>query len=59
MEEDEISTVFDQLLSTKADNGVGIGLYMSKKIIEDSFKGKISVENSEQGVVFTIVLPMK
>lgn len=59
IKEDDLSTIFNQFYSTKANNGTGIGLYMSKKIIEETFRGKIYVENSELGVVFTIILPMK
>jgi signal transduction histidine kinase len=56
--EDAIKRVFEPYFSTKqASGGSGIGLYMSKEIIEKSMLGQISVDNSEKGAVFTISLP--
>ncbi len=56
--EDKIEHVFEPYFSTKSIvEGTGIGLYMSKEIIEKSFLGTIQVQNSEHGALFTIVLP--
>jgi len=41
--------LFDAYFSTKSLNGTGLGLYMSKMIIENSFNGQMSVENTESG----------
>lgn len=55
---DAIKRVFEPYFSTKqASGGSGIGLYMSKEIIEKSMLGRISVANNEKGAVFTISLP--
>ncbi|ACZ12202.1 sensor histidine kinase [Sulfurospirillum deleyianum] len=50
-----IEDIFNPYVTTKS-NGLGIGLYMSKMIIEDKMHGKISVENSRFGAKFTIQL---
>jgi two-component system, NtrC family, C4-dicarboxylate transport sensor histidine kinase DctB len=52
-----IGKIFEAYYSTKYDSmGTGIGLYMSKMIVENSLKGKISVENSKFGAVFKIAI---
>ncbi|QDF27887.1 sensor histidine kinase [Halarcobacter anaerophilus] len=50
-----MNKIFEPYFTTK-DNGHGIGLYMTKVIIEDKMKGKIFVENVEEGAMFTIKL---
>ncbi len=55
---DVIQKVFNPYFTTKEEGkGTGIGLYMSKTIVENNMAGKLSVQNSDNGAVFTIVLP--
>lgn len=52
--------LFDPYITTKKEGkGTGIGLYMSKRIIEDSMGGVLSVSNQNGGALFIIALPFK
>jgi len=57
--ENIIGKIFDIYFTTKGgDQGTGIGLYMSKMIVEEHMKGRIFVENVESGARFKIVVPL-
>ena len=52
---DIINKIFDAYFTTKEQtDGTGIGLYMSKNIIERNMHGYINVVNVEDGALFTV-----
>jgi PAS domain S-box-containing protein len=52
-----IEHIFDLYFTTKdSSGGTGIGLYMSRNIIEKNMGGKLSVRNSDNGAQFRIEL---
>ncbi|MGB0989428.1 MAG: PAS domain-containing sensor histidine kinase [Halarcobacter sp.] len=68
IKKDIISRVFEPYFTTKfKSQGTGIGLYMTKNIIDSNLKGKIEVENKSftydnqkfKGALFKIKLPFK
>ena len=50
--------IFNAYFTTKEEGqGTGLGLYMSKRIIDEHCGGSLSVENSPEGACFKIALP--
>lgn len=58
IEEEKIDRIFDQYYTTKGDKGTGLGLYMTKMIVEQSMKGTIEAKNNRAGVVFKLLIPL-
>ena len=57
IEDEIIDRIFEPYFTTKFEHqGTGIGLYMTKSIIETNMKGKIEVQNIKDGVKFIITL---
>jgi len=55
--EEILHNIFTPYFSTKVDkNGAGLGLYITKTIVEETLDGVLSLKNLENGVEFTIEL---
>jgi PAS domain S-box-containing protein len=53
-----MGSIFDPYFTTKeTTTGTGLGLYMSKVVVEDHMQGTLSADNAEGGAIFTIELP--
>ena len=60
VDHDIIEKIFDPYFTTRhKTQGTGIGLYMSKNIIERNMNGFINVKNENNGAVFTIKVEKK
>lgn len=56
--DDIIEKIFQPYFTTKPEtHGIGLGLYLSKQIIEKSMKGKLIVSSKNTTTIFTIILP--
>ncbi|MDF1877710.1 HAMP domain-containing histidine kinase, partial [Sulfurimonas sp. SAG-AH-194-L11] len=52
-----LSKVFEPYFSTKFKaDGIGVGLYMAKMLVEESLQGSLTVQNTKNGAKFTIKL---
>lgn len=54
-----LGRLFEPYFSTKSKNGTGLGLYMSKTIIQKHLRGDIQVHNKNGGALFCIFLPLE
>ena len=56
--ENIMSKIFEPYFSTKKEkNGTGLGLYMSKTIVQEHLQGQLMVKNIDNGATFSIKIP--
>ena len=55
--EDAMERIFENDYTTKAEHGSGIGLAMSRMIVEERMHGSIRAANLGEGACFTLELP--
>ena len=56
---ENIDKIFNPYFTTKSEkNGTGLGLYMSRTIVNKHLNGSLSVKNIDGGACFSIVLPL-
>ncbi len=53
-----IEKVFEPFFTLDKKDGTGIGLFMSKLIVENNMNGKLFVENGKNGAKFIIKIPL-
>ncbi len=55
VDEEYMEMIFEPYFTTKeSSKGTGLGLYMSKMIIEKNMNGELSVENTQKGALFKV-----
>lgn len=54
---DPIQRIFEPFFTHEKKDGTGVGLFMSKLIIENNMNGRLFVENTKYGAKFTITVP--
>lgn len=53
-----IEKIFEPFFTQNKKNGTGIGMFMSKLIIENNMNGNLFVENNKEQAIFTITVPL-
>lgn len=54
---EDMAHIFEPFFTKEKSNGTGIGLFMSRMIVENNMKGSIRVENVDNGALFCVSVP--
>ena len=54
----DVGRIFEPFFSTKGQLGTGLGLYVTRRVVEEH-RGTITVQTNDRGATFTITLPVK
>lgn len=57
--EDALDKIGELYFSTKGTEGTGLGMHMSKNIIEKHLNGSLEWENRDKGAMFSILIPKR
>lgn len=55
--DDIMNEVFEPYFTTKGEEGTGLGLPISRSILEKTMRGSIALTNEQNGVLCTIIIP--
>jgi len=59
VDDEHLDLIFEPYFTTKeSSKGTGLGLYMSKMIIEKNMNGELTVKNTNSGALFTVIVEM-
>ena len=59
VKKENVDKLFEPYFTTKhSSSGTGLGLFMSKMICEQGFQGAMNFENTQNGIKFTITIPI-
>ena len=53
-----INAIFEPFRTNKKSSSTGLGLYMSKLVVEEKFGGGIKASNTKEGALFEILIPV-
>ncbi len=56
IKEEDMEKIFEPYYSTKSKQGTGLGLYMSKSIIEKNMFGSLTARNNKYGAIFRVLV---
>ena len=57
IKEEVMANLFEPYVTTKGENGTGLGLYISRYILREKYSGVLLIENYKAGIKGTIILP--